>query len=213
MEINLVLLAPYVSLARDVVVTLAAVITALIAIYGLRVWKRDLVGKESYEAAKTLVYQSHVAARESYRVRLPIRESERVVFTKEESENMTEGERWRISEATAFRNRLKVYDENCAGYFEALLRFRVIAGSKVFRAFSAFQEALDRPVYDINLYLGLLDDFSVSLTVESDDVVLLRGYVQAIDKESTDRLLSVGDAREQGELFLLSYLHRKSIYN
>jgi len=211
MEINPVLLGSYVSIVRDVVVTIAAVITATIAIKGLRAWKRDLVGKESYEAAKSLVYQSHVAARANSKVRYPIREHERMVFTKEHIENTTEAERWRMSEAAAYRNRIKEYSEGYLGFYDALLSFRVIAGSQVYQAFLPFQKALERPLDEVNSYLGLLDDNSIAITADSEEVVRLRGFVNSYDGELDKHTLSVGEAREQGELFLLPYLHRKSI--
>lgn len=213
MEINPALIATYVSIGRDVVVTVAAVVTAIIAIYGLRVWKRDLVGKESYEAAKALVYQSHAASRAIDKMRYPIREHERMVFTKDEIEHTTEGERWRTSEAAAYRNRIKEYSDGYLGFFDALLNFRVIAGSQVYFAFLPFQKALEKPLDEVNNYLALLDEHSIPITADSEEVALLRGFIHSFDKELDEHSLSVGEAREQGELFLLPYLHRKSISN
>lgn len=213
MEVTPLLVGTYVTIARDIVVTIAAVITASVAVYGLRVWKRDLVGKESYEAAKLLVYQSHAASRAIDKMRYPIREHERMMFTKEEIENTTEGERWRTSEAAAYRNRIKEYSDGYLGFYEALLSFRVIAGSQVYRAFLPFQRALEKPLDQANRYLGLLDDLSVAITAESPDVKLLRGFVHDFDDDVDAYSLSIGEAREQGELFLLPYLHRKSISN
>ena len=211
MEFNPTVVGAYVSIARDVVVTVAAVITASIAIYGLRVWKRDLVGKESYEAAKALVYHSHALARASSKMRYPIRTHERTVFSKEAIENTTVGERWRMSEADAFRNRLKEYSDVYLGFYEALMNFRVIAGSQVYRAFQPFQKALENPLDKLYVYLRLLDDQTVAIVADSPDVKLLSGVIQKFDGEVDQFVISIADAREQGELFLLPYLHRKSI--
>lgn len=211
MEINPVLLGAYVSIARDVVVTGVAIITASVAIYGLRVWKRDLVGKESYEAAKALVYHSHALARASSKMRYPIREHERTVFSKEYIDNTTEGERWRTSEAAALRTRLKEYSDVYLGFYEALLSFRVIAGSQVYIAFQPFQNTLEKSLDRLYVYLELLDDFSVAIIASSPDVKLLGGFIQEYDGELDKLGLDVENAREQGELFLLPYLHRKSI--
>ncbi|KTC41853.1 hypothetical protein AO260_29435 [Pseudomonas sp. ABAC21] len=213
MEINLVSLGGYITIAKDLIVAVVAVVTGAVALNGLRVWKRDLVGKESYEAAKALLYQSHAAARASDKMRYPIREHERTVFSKEQIDNMTEGERWRISEANAYRNRIKEYSEGYAGFYEALLNFRVIAGSRVFFAFLPFQRALERPLDAVNFYLAYLDDFSVAITVESPDTLLLREFIYKFDEDLDHHSLSIGEAREKGELFLLPYLHRKSISN
>lgn len=213
MEINPTLLSTYVSIARDLVVTVAAVITACIAIYGLRVWKRDLVGKESYEAAKALVYQSHAVSRASDKMRFPIREHERVVFTKEEIENTTEGERWRISEAAAFRNRINEYSESFAEFYKALLSFRVISGSKVYYAFLPFHRALEKPLDQVNLYIALLDDLSFPISVDSIEAASLRGFIYSFGEDMDDYSLAVAEGREKGELFLLPHLHRKSISN
>ncbi|MBC3258046.1 hypothetical protein HU733_21325 [Pseudomonas paralactis] len=211
MEINPVLVGAYVTIARDVVVTIAAVITASIALYGLKIWKRDLVGKESYEAAKALVYQSHALSRASSKMRCPIYQHERKVFSKKDIENTTEGERWRISEAAAFRVRLKEYSDANLEFYEALLNFRVIAGSQVYLAFQPFQRALGEPMDKLYAYLNLLDDYAVSIVADSPDVKLLSGFIQKFDGEIDPLELAVREAREQGELFLLPYLHRKSI--
>lgn len=211
MGIDPVLLGMYVSIARDIIVAAVAVITASIAIYGLRVWKRDLVGKESYEAAKKLVYHSHALATESYRLRCPIRDHERKVFTKEYIENTTEGERWRVSEAAAFRARLKEYSDVYQGFSEALLNFRVIAGSQVYGAFQPFKRELGKALDELYAYLRLLDDFAVPIVRDSADVKLLSGFVQTFEGGLDSLAVSVGDAREEGEVFLLPYLHRKSI--
>jgi len=211
MEINPVLLGTYVTIARDLVVTVAAIITAGIAIYGLRFWKRDLVGKESYEAAKALVYQSHAVARASNIVRFPIRDYERLVFTKEQVENTTEGERWRISEAAAYRKRLEEYSEECVKFSEALLNFRVIAGSQVFFAFLPFQKSLEKPMDAIYAYIGLLEDHSMHVIANSDSAVALRDMIFSCDDHLGPNESEIADSREKGERFLLPYLHRKSI--
>ncbi|WP_455911413.1 hypothetical protein [Pseudomonas putida] len=211
MEINPVLVGAYVSIARDIVVTVAAVITASIAIYGLRVWKRDLVGKESYEAAKALVYHSHAVTRAIHKLRAPIMDHERMVFSKEHIEHTTEGERWRLSEAAAYRVRLKEYYDSYLSFNEALLNLRVIAGSQVFRAFAPFKETLQNVLDRLYLYLTLLDDFSVSITPQSDDVRLLSKFMLSYDGGVDGLGQAVADTREQGETFLLPYLHRKSI--
>ncbi|XMB47217.1 hypothetical protein QQ999_14965 [Pseudomonas fluorescens] len=211
MEINPILLGTYVSIARDMVVTVAAVVTASIAIYGLRIWKRDLVGKESYEAAKALVFHSHALSRASHKLRYPIMAHERTVFSKEHIENTTEGERWRASEAAAFRTRLKEYSGVYLGFYEALMNFRVIKGSQVYVAFQPFQEALREPLDKLYAYLRLLDDYSVGIVADSPDVKLLSRFIQEFEGDIDQFVLAIGDAREKGELFLLPYLHRKSI--
>lgn len=211
MEINPVLLGTYISIAKDVFVTAAAIVTAFVAIYSLRVWKRDLVGKESYEVAKALVYQSHAVARASGIVRFPIRDHERLVFTKEQVENTTEGERWRISEAAAYRKRLEEYWEEVVKFSEALLSFRVIAGSQVFFEFLPFQKALEKPMDAINSYIGLLEDHSIQVTANSDSAVALREKIFSCDDHLGSNDSEIADAREKGESFLLPYLHRKSI--
>lgn len=211
MGVEPVLLGAYISMVRDVVVTVAAVVTACVAIHGLRVWKRDLVGKEFYEVAKALVYQSHAVSRASEKVRFPIAEYERMAFTKEQDIHMTEGEKWRVSEAAAYRKRLKEYSESYSEFYEALLKVRVVAGSNVYVAFRSFQGALTRPLIEVNNYLALLDDFSVSICEDSSVVHELRGFILIEGDGLDDFTIAIGEAREEGESFLLPYLHRKSI--
>ncbi|OQY20711.1 MAG: hypothetical protein B6I35_10155, partial [Anaerolineaceae bacterium 4572_32.2] len=63
---NLQCLQEYITLAKDVVTILAALVAATVAIMGLRTWRKQLRGKTEYELARRLL-------RSVYRVRDAIR--------------------------------------------------------------------------------------------------------------------------------------------
>lgn len=48
-------LIEWVSLIKDDLLGIAAIVMMFVAVYGLRTWKRELVGKEIYAAARVLV--------------------------------------------------------------------------------------------------------------------------------------------------------------
>ena len=66
MNANLQCLQEYITLAKDVMTILAALVAATVAILGLRTWRKQLRGKTEYELARRLL-------RNVYRVRDAIR--------------------------------------------------------------------------------------------------------------------------------------------
>ena len=93
----------WISIGKDLAVAAAAVVTVGLGIYGVRTWKRDLVGKEVYSAARALVKESHLAAKAARKLRAPICYEERKEFSADEIKNLTSSERWRISEVSVNR--------------------------------------------------------------------------------------------------------------
>lgn len=212
MEIDLGSLAVLSPIIKDAVIAVAAMITAGMAIYGVRVWKRDLVGKELYEVTKSLVYRSHTTSRACSKLLSPVLASEDRVFTVEEVKHTTVGERWRLSEAHVYRARLIVFSASLDELSDALLKARVVMGSKVYNAFLPFQRELRQPIYAINSYLAQLQDPSSVLMEDSEDTAILRWFVYKEEGDDGNKVLvKVTDAREEAEKFLLPYLHRKSI--
>lgn len=53
-------LKEWMPLIKDALLGIAALVTTVIAIYGARMWKRELAGKEIYAATKNLVKESHL---------------------------------------------------------------------------------------------------------------------------------------------------------
>src|SRR5258708_4768831 len=96
-------LKEWISLIKDASLGVAALITTVIAIYGARMWKREMAGKEIYVATKAVVKESHLLSKAASSARMPIQDYERKVFTEEEVENTTKNERWRLSEADAYK--------------------------------------------------------------------------------------------------------------
>lgn len=213
MEFDISQLATLAPIVKDAVIAVAAMVTSGIAVYGVRVWKRDLVGKELYEVTKTLVYQSHSVAQACTKLLLPILASENRVFTAAEVEHTTVGERWRLSETHVYRTRLRAYTESLEEFSDALLKARVVMGSRVYGAFLPFQNALRQPVDEINNYLSYLQDPSSYLLHDSEEAAALQSFVyRSADDGGSKIVMMVADAREDAEKFLLPYLHRNSIF-
>lgn len=205
-------LAQWVSLIKDILLGIAALVTMALGIYGVRTWKRDLVGKEVYFSAKELVKESHIIHRASGKLRDPIASYERKEFTKEELENTTENERWRLSEAEAYRSRISDFSIKMDKFQEAKLNLRVLIGSKVFESFLPFDNLITRNISLINDYLDIIRDHSITVFPDSPEVLEAQEKLYRSQRLDDDLSQEVANAREAGEVALLALLHRKSIY-
>lgn len=205
-------LKEWVSLIKDGLLGLAALVTMILAIYGVRTWKRDLIGKEVYSAAKNLVKESHLVAKAARKLRQPICSYERRSFTEEEIKNTTENERWRLSEADAYKNRIDVFAKQIERYESAKLELRVLVGSKTYEGFLPFGSLLTEAIIRVNDYLDVIHDYSLTVFPDSKEVIEAQDALCPSQNMDDDLSQKIADAREAGEVSLLSYLHRKSIY-
>lgn len=199
----------FVTLIKDGLLGLAALVTTFIAIYGIRMWRHELAGKEIYNATQELVKESHLLLRATTRVRRPVQDYERKVFTDEEMKLTTTNERWRISEYEAISKRMDDYSKVNERFRNALLDLRVLSGSKVFLLFLPFQEHLAEALRRVNNYLDLLHDHS--LLPNSAEIKCAQETLYSTDNSDDELSQKLGDAREEGEKALLAFLNRKSI--
>lgn len=204
-------LKEWITLIKDAMLGLAALVTIIIAIYGTRVWKRELAGKEIYNAAKNLVKESHILLRATSKARQPIWDDERMIFSEVEEKHLTKNEKWFISEEKAYLKRIDDLSIAIDSYQSALLEMRVLLGSKVYLNFLPFGHEVNDVLRRIFNYVSLIKNNSPHLFPDSPE--LLEAQKEFYQSEYSDDELSqkIGDAREEGEKYLLSFLHRKSI--
>jgi len=214
MEFTIEELKLYIPLIKDLAIAIAAVITSSVAVYGVRLWKRELVGKKIYEVAKNLVHQSHVMNRASCCLRYPVWENEKRSFTHEEIKHTTKNERWMLAESEAYKKRIEVYSNSLSEFSESLLQARILIGSKTYESFLPFQKALRDPIDLVNEYLTLIYDQTAKPypAPDSDKVLELQSLLYSSDNLDDELTQRIADTREDGERFLLPYLHRRSIY-
>lgn len=204
-------LKEWVGLIKDALLALAAFVTMFVGIYGVRTWKRDLVGKEVYSAAKELVRESHMICKAARKMREPIQTYERKSFTEEEIKNTTKSERWRISESDAYRVRVEAFAKEIERYDAAKLELRVLVGSKIYEGFLPLGALLTKSINQVNHYLDVIQDYSLHLSPESEAVLAAQKNLYPSHNLDDDLSQKIADAREAGEVSLLAYLHRKSI--
>ncbi|MBX8517773.1 hypothetical protein K5D69_24140 [Pseudomonas cichorii] len=202
----------WISVAKDLVVATAAVVTMVLGIYGVRTWKRDLVGKEVYSAARALVKESHLASKAARKLRTPIRDDERKEFSEDEIKNLTGREKWRISEASAYEMRKVEFSRQLDQYDQAKLDLRVLTGSRVYEGFLPFDRNLTECICRVSSYIDLLQDHSAELYEESPGILAAQSSLYPSDNLDDEFSQNLADSRESGELALLRYLHRSSIY-
>lgn len=202
-------LKDWVALIKDGLLGVAALVTTVIAIYGVRMWRHELAGKEIYNATRELVKESHLLLRATGRLRRPVQDYERKAFMDDEINSTTRNERWRISEHEAIRKRMDDFSEAHDRFRGTLLELRVLVGSKVFLLFQSFREHTVEAIQRVNNYIDLLHDHSVS--PDSPEVRQAQEALYASENSDDELSQKIGDAREEGEKALLIFLNRKSI--
>lgn len=199
------------ALTKDLLMAVAAVVTIFIGICGLRVWKRELVGKEVYSAAKDLVKQSHLVFRAAMELRKPIVPYEIEPISEDARKNTTEYERWRISETNAYRKRINQFEKILERYNSSKLNVRVLVGSKVYLGFHPFDKLIGETINRVNLYLKVLNNEQKITKPTSPEVISAQSKLYPSNSHDDELSQKAGDAREEGEKSLLTYLQRKSI--
>ncbi|MFA5825286.1 MAG: hypothetical protein WC825_04855 [Gallionellaceae bacterium] len=204
-------LKEWITLIKDCLLGVAALATTIIAIYGARVWKRELAGKEIYAATKNLVKESHLLSRATTKARQPIKDYERKAFSDEEVKHTTKNERWRLSEADAYRKRIDDLSLAVDRYQSALLEVRVLVGSKVYLGFLPFGRLVTEVIHRIGNYIVVIQDYSQTALPDSSEVLDAQQELYPSENLDDELTQKIGDAREEGEKCLLPFLHRSSI--
>lgn len=205
-------LKEWITLLKDALLGLAAIVTIFVGIYGVRAWKRDLVGKEVYAAAKSLVKESHLLCKAARTLRQPLWAYDKRQFTDEEIEHTTKNERWRLSEAEGYKGKIEKFAEELKRYESAKLDLRVLVGSKIYEGFLPFDRFLTESIERVNDYLDLLQDHSRTYLPDSPEIIEAQRQLYPSDHLDDELSQNLADSREEGEVSLLSHLHRKSIY-
>lgn len=200
-----------IALIKDFLTAIAALLTIFIGIYGIRLWRRELVGKEIYAAAKDLVKESHLVFKAARELREPIHPYEVEPFTESVINNTTEWERWRISETNGYRKRTENFNKILERYEHSKLNLRVLVGSKIYLGFLPFDKLIGETIERVNRYIEVLNDYKKAITSNSPDVISAQIKLYPSGRFDDELHQKTGDAREEGEKSLLAYLHRKSI--
>jgi hypothetical protein len=201
----------WVTLIKDGLLGIAALVTTIIAIYGVRMWKRELAGREIYAAAKNLVKESHLLSKATIAARQPIQEYERKVFSEDDVKHTTINERWRLSETEAYKKRIDDLSLAVDRHRIALLEVRVLVGSKAYLGFLPLSDLITEVIYRIGNYLSMIKDYSRPVSPDSPEVIEAQKSFYPSENLDDELTKKIGDAREEAEKCLLSFLHRTSI--
>ncbi len=204
-------LQTWLPIGRDLVVTVAAGVTAIAAVAGLKAWKRELNGRERFQAAKKVVTCSHRLWKACSRLRIQVSPNEEPHLDHEQLPLFTPREQRVMSECEVYAKRLDVLAKASGEYDAALLEARVLLGSWVYEAFRPFGETVTESVNLVNEYLALISDDNRLVPRESPDVERLKERV-ALPLTSEDELSQrLAERREGGEKQLLRFLNRSTI--
>ena len=201
----------WVSLIKDGLLAIAALVTIGVGIYGARVWKIELIGKEVYAAARELVKQSHIVCKAADKLRLPTDALDKELNPHSDT-TATDDKLWRISEIKAYQRRLETFSIKLDNFESAKLDLRVLKGARVYESFMPFGRHLTDTILLINEYLDLLKDDSLKVGPKSSEVLDLQQRMYPSMNLDDDLSQKLSDSREEGENSLLACLHRQGIH-
>lgn len=204
-------LIAWITLSKEVLLGLAALVAIVVGIYGIRTWKRDLVGKEIYIATKKLIKESHIICRAAVSLRGPIYRSEECHFTQEDILHSTELELWRRNESRVYNLRIDKLIDIQESYRLAKLDLRVLIGSKAYEDFLEFDRLIAESLSLVIAYLELIHDEKYVSSPELPIIIDAQKAMYPFSNLDDDLTESLYDAREKAEKSLLKYLYRNSI--
>lgn len=199
------------TVAKDIVIILGTVTTMSLGLYGLKVWKRDLVGKETYAVIRDLIKQLRKVSKVAGRTRSKVHLYEHVRMAPDEAIHFTANEQWLLAEAAVYHARLDELGASLASLDDSMLEARILLGSSIHATTLVFKATVREAIGLVNDYLDLLHDQRLAL---AEDSAAIRSAQQAMypwDDLGDPLSLKIVDARESAETTLLRYLHRRDI--
>lgn len=76
------------AVAKDIVIVVRTITTMSLGLYGLKVWKRDLVGKETYAVIRDVIKQLHKVSKAAGRTRRKVHLYEHVKMARRRQSNL-----------------------------------------------------------------------------------------------------------------------------
>ncbi|SLJ85909.1 hypothetical protein [Psychrobacter sp. DAB_AL43B] len=204
-------LIAWITLSKEILLGLAALVAIVVGVYGIRAWKRDLVGKEVYIATKKLVKESHIISKAAVSLRDPTYRSEERHFTQEEVLHSTELERWSRNESKVYNLRIDKFIDIQENYSLAKLDLRILIGSKAYEKFLPFDRLIAESLNLVIFYLELIHDENYVSSPELPIIIDAQKAMYPSSNLDDELTANLHDAREEAEKSLLKYLHRNSI--
>jgi hypothetical protein len=202
---------PVVTLIKDVALTIGTITTVGLGIYGVQVWKRDLVGKEVFSLIATVIKDLHKVHRACMKMRNPVHRHEWRKMEDAERVAFTLTEQWRMLEKEVYTKRLDDLSLALDVLRESLLSARVLVGSSVYAATLVFQATVGKGIDRLNDYLDLLSDQNLIVDEESPQIESGRQALHPTPQLDDLLTVELANAREAAELALMKFLHRNSI--
>jgi len=112
------------AVVKDIVIVVGTLTTMSLGLYRRKVWKRDLVGKETYVVIRDVIKQLHKVSKAAGRARRKVYFQEHVRMAPEEAKHFTVNEQWRLAEAAVYRARLDDLGASLAALDDAAVALR-----------------------------------------------------------------------------------------
>lgn len=199
------------AIAKDIVLVVGTITTMGLGLYGLQVWKRDLVGKETYAVIRDVIKHLHKVSIAASHARGKVPHYEHVRMAPEEAKHFTANEKWRLAEAAVYRARLDELGRSLTALEDARLEARILLGSSFNATTLVFQATIRDAIDRVNDYLDLLHDQHLALAEDSPAIQSAQQAMYPADDLEDDLSRRIVDARESAEIACLRYLHRRDI--
>ena len=200
------------AVAKDIVIVLGTLTTISLGLYGLTVWKRDLVGKEVYTVTRNVIKQLYKVSKIAARARAKVHFYEHAKMEPDEAKHFKQHERWRISEARIYSARLDDLELALGTLDDVLLEARILLGSSVLASTLVFKATILDCIDIVDEYLDLLHDPHLALMEDSPAIQSAQQAMYPWGDLGDELSRRIVEAREHTELALLRYLHRGNIW-
>lgn len=210
---NIECLAQYVPVAKDIVLTLTAVIASIVAVLGLNTWNRQLRGQVEYELTRKLL-KSAFKIREALKgVRSPFMFGyEQPLPEKADAEKMTYEQIRQYGTARAYQARWDKVNEARAELQTDLLEAEVIWGDVIQQKFSKLFELQGELFSIVQSYLVTMDPNQPQTTRNAYQEIMKTKRDIMYDLSSADKpdefTNDVTNAVKAIEEHLMPHLHR-----
>lgn len=210
---NIECLAQYMPVAKDIVLTITAVIASFVAIMGLNTWNRQLKGQVEYELTRRLL-KSAFKIREALKVvRNPVMFGyEQSMPEKAEAEKMTNDQIRHYGTVRAYQARWDKVNEARAELQTDILEAEVIWGHVIQKKFRKLFELQGELFSVVQTYLVATDPSKPQSSRDSYHELIKTKrdimYDISSDDEPDEFTKDVTNAVKEIEDYLTQYLHR-----
>jgi len=142
---------------KDIILSIAAITTASVAVYGLSTWKRQHVGHVEYDLARRLLKTSYAIRNAINQVRHPMMWAYEMVEPPEDGKTYSHQEKKHYGTANAYQKRWEKVQNAKDELNTDLLEAEAILGNEIYKIFKPCKDLESELFSSIQDYLQLIN--------------------------------------------------------